>query len=94
VATTARPGTKVFGYGALFDFASAARARADAPREAAGAFKPDRRVYQLAVDRLGIPSAAIAFVCRGGTMRASPTATERLRIAGWQPVASTNQSSQ
>ena len=29
--------------------------------EEAGAFKPSRRVYQLAVDRLGCPAAAIAF---------------------------------
>jgi 2-haloacid dehalogenase len=29
--------------------------------EEVGAFKPDRRVYQLAVDRLGIPADAIAF---------------------------------
>jgi 2-haloacid dehalogenase len=34
--------------------------------EEVGAFKPDRRVYQLAVDRLGIPSAAIAFVSSNG----------------------------
>jgi 2-haloacid dehalogenase len=29
--------------------------------EEVGAFKPDRRVYQLAVDRLGLPAHAIAF---------------------------------
>jgi 2-haloacid dehalogenase len=29
--------------------------------EEVGAFKPDRRVYQLAVDRLGVPAEAIAF---------------------------------
>jgi 2-haloacid dehalogenase len=29
--------------------------------EEAGNFKPDRRVYQLAVDRLGVPASAIAF---------------------------------
>ena len=29
--------------------------------EAVGAFKPDRRVYQMAVDRLGVPAEAIAF---------------------------------
>ena len=29
--------------------------------EEVGAFKPDRRVYQLAVDRLGLPADAIAF---------------------------------
>ena len=29
--------------------------------EEVGAFKPDRRVYQLAVDRLGVPAGAIAF---------------------------------
>jgi len=34
--------------------------------EEVGAFKPDRRVYQLAVGRLGIPSAAIAFVSSNG----------------------------
>ena len=34
--------------------------------EKVGAFKPDRRVYQLAVDRLGIPAAAIAFVSSNG----------------------------
>ena len=34
--------------------------------EEVGAFKPDRRVYQLAVDRLGIPAAAIAFVSSNG----------------------------
>jgi 2-haloacid dehalogenase len=34
--------------------------------EEVGAFKPDRRVYQLAVDRLGIPSSAIAFVSSNG----------------------------
>jgi 2-haloacid dehalogenase len=34
--------------------------------EEVGAFKPDPRVYQLAVDRLGIPAAAIAFVSSNG----------------------------
>ena len=34
--------------------------------EEVGAFKPDRRVYQLAVDRLGTPSTAIAFVSSNG----------------------------
>jgi 2-haloacid dehalogenase len=34
--------------------------------EEVGAFKPDRRVYQLAVDRLGIPSSAIAFISSNG----------------------------
>ena len=34
--------------------------------EEVGAFKPNRRVYQLAVDRLGIPAAAIAFVSSNG----------------------------
>jgi 2-haloacid dehalogenase len=34
--------------------------------EEVGAFKPDRRVYQLAVDRLGMPLAAIAFVSSNG----------------------------
>jgi 2-haloacid dehalogenase len=34
--------------------------------EEVGAFKPDPRVYQLAVDRLGIPPAAIAFVSSNG----------------------------
>ncbi len=34
--------------------------------EEVGAFKPDRRVYQLAVDRLGIASRAIAFVSSNG----------------------------
>jgi len=29
--------------------------------DAVGAFKPDPRVYQLAVDRLGVPAEAIAF---------------------------------
>jgi 2-haloacid dehalogenase len=29
--------------------------------EAVGVFKPEPRVYQLAVDRLGVPAAAIAF---------------------------------
>ena len=29
--------------------------------EEVGIFKPDRRVYQLAVDRLGVPARAIAF---------------------------------
>jgi 2-haloacid dehalogenase len=29
--------------------------------EEVGIFKPDRRVYQLAVDRLGVPASAIAF---------------------------------
>ena len=29
--------------------------------EDVGVFKPDRRVYQLAVDRLGVPASAIAF---------------------------------
>jgi 2-haloacid dehalogenase len=39
--------------------------------EEVGAFKPDRRVYQLAVDRLGISAAAIAFVRRAGAWHAS-----------------------
>ncbi len=30
--------------------------------EAAGVFKPDPRVYQLAVDRFGFPAAQIGFV--------------------------------
>lgn len=30
--------------------------------EAVGVYKPDPRVYQLAVDRLGVPAGAIAFV--------------------------------
>jgi 2-haloacid dehalogenase len=30
--------------------------------DAVQAFKPDRRVYQLAVDRLGVPATAIAFM--------------------------------
>jgi len=30
--------------------------------DAVGAFKPDPRVYRLAVDRLGVPAQAIAFV--------------------------------
>ena len=30
--------------------------------EEVGAFKPDPRVYRLAVDRLGCPAAAIAFL--------------------------------
>src|ERR1700685_1858901 len=34
--------------------------------EAGGGFKPDRRGHQLAVDRLGISSAAIAFVSSNG----------------------------
>jgi 2-haloacid dehalogenase len=34
--------------------------------EEVGAFKPDRRVYQLAIDRLGIPAGAIAFVSSNG----------------------------
>jgi 2-haloacid dehalogenase len=34
--------------------------------EEVGAFKPAPRVYQLAVDRLGIPSAAIAFISSNG----------------------------
>jgi 2-haloacid dehalogenase len=34
--------------------------------EEVGAFKPDRRVYQLAVDRLCIPVGAIAFVSSNG----------------------------
>ncbi len=34
--------------------------------EEVGAFKPDRRVYQLAVDRLRTPGAAIAFVSSNG----------------------------
>jgi 2-haloacid dehalogenase len=34
--------------------------------EEVGAFKPDPRVYRLAVDRLGIPPAAIAFVSSNG----------------------------
>ena len=29
--------------------------------EEVGVFKPDGRVYQLAVDRLGVPASAIAF---------------------------------
>ena len=34
--------------------------------EEVSAFKPDRRVYQLAVDRLGIPAGAMAFVSSNG----------------------------
>jgi 2-haloacid dehalogenase len=34
--------------------------------EEVGAFKPDLRVYQLAVDRLGTPAASIAFVSSNG----------------------------
>jgi 2-haloacid dehalogenase len=34
--------------------------------EEVGAFKPARQVYQLAVDRLGTPAAAIAFVSSNG----------------------------
>jgi 2-haloacid dehalogenase len=34
--------------------------------EEVGAFKPDRQVYQLAVDRLGTPAASIAFVSSNG----------------------------
>jgi 2-haloacid dehalogenase len=34
--------------------------------EEVGAFKPDPRVYQLAVDRLGTPAASIAFVSSNG----------------------------
>ncbi len=34
--------------------------------EEVGAFKPDRRVYQLAVDRLGTPASRIAFVSSNG----------------------------
>ena len=34
--------------------------------EEIGAFKPDPRVYQLAVDRLGNPAATIAFVSSNG----------------------------
>jgi 2-haloacid dehalogenase len=34
--------------------------------EEVGAFKPDRRVYQLAVDRLHSPAAAIVFVSSNG----------------------------
>jgi 2-haloacid dehalogenase len=41
------------GLGAMFDAVLSV--------EEAGAFKPDPRVYQLAVDRLGCPPAAIAF---------------------------------
>jgi 2-haloacid dehalogenase len=29
--------------------------------EEVGVYKPDPRVYQLAVDRLGVPAASIAF---------------------------------
>ena len=32
----------------------------------AGIYKPSPRVYQLAVDRLGVPPAAIAFVSSNG----------------------------
>lgn len=34
--------------------------------EEVGVFKPDRRVYQLAVDRLGIPGERIGFVSSNG----------------------------
>jgi 2-haloacid dehalogenase len=34
--------------------------------EEVGGFKPDPRVYQLAVDRLGVPAATIAFVSSNG----------------------------
>ena len=34
--------------------------------EEAGAFKPDPRVYQLAVTRLGVPVGAIVFVSLNG----------------------------
>ena len=46
------------GLGDLFDAALSV--------EEVGAFKPDPRVYQLAVDRLGFPAAAIAFVSSNG----------------------------
>jgi 2-haloacid dehalogenase len=41
------------GLGAMFDAVLSV--------EAVGAFKPDPRVYRLAVDRLGCPASAIAF---------------------------------
>ena len=41
------------GFGSVFDAVLSV--------EEVGAFKPDRRVYQLAVDRLGCPAGAIAF---------------------------------
>lgn len=34
--------------------------------EAVGCFKPDPRVYRLAVDRLGVPAARIGFVSANG----------------------------
>jgi 2-haloacid dehalogenase len=34
--------------------------------EAVGAFKPDRQVYQLAVDRLGTPASSTVFVSSNG----------------------------
>jgi 2-haloacid dehalogenase len=34
--------------------------------EEAGVFKPNARVYQLAVDRLGVPAAAISFQSSNG----------------------------
>jgi 2-haloacid dehalogenase len=34
--------------------------------EEAGIYKPDRRIYQLAVDRLGLPAARICFVSSNG----------------------------
>ena len=34
--------------------------------EAVGAFKPHRKVYQLAVDRLGVPAGAISFQSSNG----------------------------
>jgi 2-haloacid dehalogenase len=46
------------GFAGLFDAALSV--------EEVGAFKPDPRVYQLAVDRLGTPAAAIAFVSSNG----------------------------
>jgi 2-haloacid dehalogenase len=46
------------GLGAMFDAVLSV--------EEVGAFKPDPRVYQLAVDRLGCPAAAIAFLSSNG----------------------------
>ena len=48
--------------------------------EAVGVYKPHPKVYQLAIDRLGVPASAISFQssrCSASPSRASPTSACR-----------------
>src|SRR5438874_106957 len=58
-------------YGTLFDFASAAAGCRDLlgavlSVEDVGIYKPHPKVYQLAVDRLGVEAGAILFLSSNG----------------------------